>query len=296
MNLHDIVNRKCPPDPWSEGDKLPWDDPGFSERMLKEHLSQSHDWASRRFEIIDRHIGWLHEVVLSGQPSRVLDLGCGPGLYLQRLASLGHECVGIDYSPASIAYAKEAASRAELKIQYILEDVRSADFGLGFDLAMMIWVEFNVFSPADANALVKKAARALGAAGQLVLKVHTFEAICRQGNLASKWGSSRPGLFCGSPHIRLEGSFWDENRRGATTRYFILDSTSSQVTAYASSSQAYTGDEFCRLLKTAGLATVTRHASLTGEDDANSRDLVVYIGEKRKAQQALPTDADKPHR
>ena len=41
--------------------------------------------------------------------ARVLDLGCGPGLYTTRLAKLGHTCVGIDFSPASIAYAKAEA-------------------------------------------------------------------------------------------------------------------------------------------------------------------------------------------
>jgi predicted TPR repeat methyltransferase len=44
--------------------------------------------------------------VLQSEPQRILDLGCGPGLYTQRLASLGHTCVGIDISPASIAYAR----------------------------------------------------------------------------------------------------------------------------------------------------------------------------------------------
>ncbi|EBO1314042.1 class I SAM-dependent methyltransferase, partial [Salmonella enterica] len=28
--------------------KIPWDEPAFSQRMLENHLSQDHDWASRR--------------------------------------------------------------------------------------------------------------------------------------------------------------------------------------------------------------------------------------------------------
>lgn len=35
----------------------------------------------------------------------MLDLGCGPGLYSHRLATLGHRVHGIDFGPASIAYA-----------------------------------------------------------------------------------------------------------------------------------------------------------------------------------------------
>ena len=55
----DIVHRTPKPAPWSEGDNIPWDDPGFSERMLAEHLSQQHDLASRRSETIDQHLDWI---------------------------------------------------------------------------------------------------------------------------------------------------------------------------------------------------------------------------------------------
>ena len=56
MDLRDVVLRVQPPVPWSEGDNIPWNEPDFSERMLAEHLSQEHDLASRRFEIIDQHV------------------------------------------------------------------------------------------------------------------------------------------------------------------------------------------------------------------------------------------------
>ena len=161
MNLLDIVDRQRIPRPWAEGEKIPWDDPEFSKRMLKEHLSQAHDAASRRSEIIDVHVGWIHNHVLKGEPTRVLDIGCGPGLYTQRLARLGHQCTGIDFSPASIAYAREQAERAGLDCKYIQADIRTADFGEGYGLVMFIFGEFNVFRPAEAKDLLIKAHRAL---------------------------------------------------------------------------------------------------------------------------------------
>ena len=48
MNLSELVARfGLAPEPWVEGRTIPWDDPGFSQRMLREHLSQQHDGASR---------------------------------------------------------------------------------------------------------------------------------------------------------------------------------------------------------------------------------------------------------
>jgi 2-polyprenyl-3-methyl-5-hydroxy-6-metoxy-1,4-benzoquinol methylase len=103
----DIIDRTPKPAPWSEGDNIPWDDPGFSERMLAEHLSQEHDLASRRSEAIDHHVEWIFSEILGSRPARLLDLGCGPGLYTVRLARAGCECVGIDFSPASIRHARD---------------------------------------------------------------------------------------------------------------------------------------------------------------------------------------------
>ena len=56
MTLLNLIHRTPVPEPWDEGEKIPWNEPGFSARMLKEHLSQDHDWASRRFVKIDAHV------------------------------------------------------------------------------------------------------------------------------------------------------------------------------------------------------------------------------------------------
>jgi hypothetical protein len=34
MNLLDLIQRAPEPLPWDEGEKIPWDERGFSERML----------------------------------------------------------------------------------------------------------------------------------------------------------------------------------------------------------------------------------------------------------------------
>ena len=149
MRLLDLIDRTLPPAPWAEGEKIPWDEPGFSGRMLAEHLSQAHDAASRRSETIDRHVRWIHNELLGCAATRVLDVACGPGLYASRLARLGHECVGIDFSPASIAHAAAAAERDRLACTYRREDICAADFGTGFGLAMLIFGELNVFRPRE---------------------------------------------------------------------------------------------------------------------------------------------------
>ena len=256
MNLLDIVDRKGSPAPWAEGEKIPWNDPGFSARMLREHLSQEHDAASRRFEIVDAHVRWIHEKVLKQKPSRILDLGCGPGLYANRLAVLGHTCVGIDFSPASIAYAREQAGRDGLDVTYIEGDIRTADYGGGHDVAMQIFGEFNVFRRAEARGILEKAHRALVPGGCLLLEPHTFEAVRGIGLQPSSWYSAQTGLFSEEPHLCLQENFWDAESRVAIERYYILDAATGEVTRHSSSMQAYTEREYRALLAECGFLEV----------------------------------------
>lgn len=283
MELMDLIRRQAVPVPWSEGEKIPWNEPGFSQRMLLEHLSQEHDAASRRFEIIDEHVEWIHQSLLSGRPTRILDLGCGPGLYTGRLAKRGHECTGIDFSPASIAYAQEYAQANKLYCSYIQQDLRVAGYGHGYGLVMLIFGEFNTFRPAEAGLILEKAHQALAEGGRLLLEVHTFAAVHDLGKRPPSWYSTHRGLFSDRPHLCLMENFWDAQKNVATERYFILDGLTGKVTRYAASMQAYTDEQYRSLLEECGFGNIAFHPSLRGTIDESQRDYVVIVCQKRSA-------------
>ena len=280
MKLEDIFSRRLPPEPWSEGDNIPWNEPGFSRRMLREHLSQSHDLASRRSEKMDAHVDWIHHEAISGSPSKILDLGCGPGLYSSRLARLGHRCVGIDFSPASVEYAREQADKERLDCDYIHADIRSAEYGSDFGLALLIFGEFNVFKPADAARILRKAHDALNESGVLLLEAHTNEAILEFGARPALWYSTESGLFSESPHLCLQENFWDADAGVVTRRYFIIDSSTGEVTRYAQSLKAYTDEQYGDMLERAGFADVRFLPSLMGREDASQSNLLVITARK----------------
>jgi len=273
MNLNDLINRTPNPAPWSEGDKIPWNDPDFSQRMLREHLLQEHDAASRRFEIIDQHCAWIHTHLLGGRPSRVLDLGCGPGLYANRLARLGHACTGLDFSPASINYAREQCRGLDCRFE--LADLRSADFGSGFDLVMFIFGEFNVFHPEDARSILQKAHAALKPGGQLLLEVHTHDKVRILGQQPPTWFSSPAGLFSDRPHLCLRESFWHADQSAAVSRYYIIDPQSGEVTQMNECMQGYSDAQYHDLLAEFGFRDVSVHPSLAGSESTRQEGLFV---------------------
>ena len=280
MNLTDIIHRN-PSTAWTEGDNIPWNEPGFSERMLKEHLSQDHDAASRRTATILGHTDWIYAQLLAGRPARVLDLGCGPGLYASQLARKGCTIKGIDFSPASIRYARETALREELSCQYTEDDLRNADFGTGFDLVMLIYGEFNVFQPGDAVLILRKAYAALAEGGTLLIEPSPLESIERIGHSAPSWYTSAAGLFSDQPHLILQESAWDEKAHTATNRYYIIAAGSGEVTRHAASYQGYTKDELKEILSDCGFSDICFLPAL-GVDDPSAPDAEFIAIQARK--------------
>jgi SAM-dependent methyltransferase len=256
MHLLDIVHRKNNPEPWAEGEKIPWNDPGFSRRMLQEHLEQEHDAASRRLDVIDGHVTWIHDMILEGRPARVLDLACGPGLYTNRLAALGHRSVGVDFSPATIAYAREQACREGLEATHIEDDIRKACYGDGYGLVMLIFGELNVFRREEAIGILKKAHGAMMPDGVLLLEPHTFDAVREIGSQPHSWYSANQGLFSDMPHLCLQENFWDAECRVAIERFYIVDAATGTVTRHSASTQAYTDDDYRSLLAECGFGDV----------------------------------------
>jgi SAM-dependent methyltransferase len=280
VDLTDILGRKDVPKPWAEGEKIPWNDPHFSKRMLQEHLSQDHDLASRRGSIIDGHVNWIHNHVLKQRPSRIIDLGCGPGLYINRLTKLGHRCTGIDFSPASIDYATEQARKDNLRCRYIEQDIRTADFGDRYGLVMLIFGEFNVFRPTEAKNIIEKSYHALAPNGILLIEPHTFKAVHDIGENPPHWYSSQGGLFSDKPHICLRESFWNEDSNVAIERYHIIDAESGAVSFHSASVQAYTNEQYQTLLKDCGFGTLNSLPSLDGGMEFLDDNFLVILARK----------------
>lgn len=273
MNLLGIVERSRPPEPWSEGEKIPWNDPDFSARMLAEHLSQAHDAASRRTDLLEAQVAWIHRAVLGERVTRILDLGCGPGLYTSRLAKLGHTCTGIDFGPASVAYARQEAAARNLPCTYHLADIRRADYGAGYGLAMLLFGEFNVFRREDARLILGKVHAALEPGGWLLLEPHTLAAVAEIGGQPPRWSSRRSGLFSPLPHLLLEEAFWDDEGQIATERYFVIDAAGGEVSRHAASMQGYSPEAYRALLAGCGFTDIQFHPSISGGMDERQSSL-----------------------
>ena len=260
---------------WEGAYKIPWDEPGFSGRMLAEHLSQEHDLASRRVEWIERQVGWIHEVLLGGRASRVLDLGCGPGFYSHRLAALGHECDGIDFGPASIGYAREHCPEG-VRCEFVLGDIRQVEFGQGYDLAMVLYGELNVFSPAEALAILRKAHASLRSGGRMIVEIQSSEVVECVGRGETAEQEFEEGLFSERPHRCRTENRWFEEEKIAVQTFTVKEKADGLVHVYRSTTKAWPEKELIALLTEAGFCEAGR----CEEWPCNTEDLQLWEGKK----------------
>ncbi|OHY55286.1 class I SAM-dependent methyltransferase [Shewanella algae] len=255
MNINKLISQHLPIRLLPNESKIPWNDADFSQRMLENHLSQEHDWASRKLAVIERQVDWLCSQLAPG--AKVLDLGCGPGFYTQLLAKRGFCCTGVDFSPASIAYAQQQAQAAGLDIDYQLLDVRSYRPPKKFDFIMMTFGELNVFSAADAKSLLKDCANWLTPNGKLLVEVHSFDEVKRQGQAKPSWQRHSQGLFLDAPHLLLTEHAWDEALQTSSTLFWVIEEN-GKVTRFGSRMQAWQDGEYLQLLNECGFNKIQR--------------------------------------
>lgn len=280
MILVDIVNRNVTPQAWGEGEHIPWDDPYFCEKMLKEHLDHEEDYICRSFKVIDSHVDWIHNTLLNGKPSKILALKCGPGLYTNRLAKLGHECVGIDVSSPAITIARENAQKDDLPCTYIEHSIYGADFGSDYGLIMMISGDFNAFNPMDVYEFFGKAWMALGEGGRLLLEPYTFIALKKMGQQKPEWYSAKEGVFTDKPYLCLMENRWNDANRTLTKRWYLVDTNTAKVRYIAQCYQAYTREYLKSLLEKRDYSDVVFHPGLNGKKEKPDDDFLIVSAVK----------------
>ena len=169
-----LRERRLPAVPWVDGENLPWDEPAFSQRMLREHLDQTHDAASRPVDEILVHVDGLERELNLSPGDRNLDVTCGPGLYDHELARRGYRVTGVDFAPAAIGYARERAAEEGLDCTFVQQDVRQMGFREEFEAAILLFGQLNAFNKGDAAGLLRRVARALVPGGRFVAEVHNM--------------------------------------------------------------------------------------------------------------------------
>lgn len=276
-----LYNRPDPPQPWVDGGNLPWNEPSFAQRMLKEHLDQSHGAASRVSAERELQIGWLQEKLGVAAGHQMLDMTCGPGLYAVEFARQGCQVTGVDFSPAAVAYAREYAARQGVakSCSFLEKDVRAATFSpASFDAALFLYGQLAVFRREEALALLQEIARVLKPGARLAIELLDQERVDK--NHSSWWFTDDKGLWGDRPFLHLGERTWLAEEMISVEEFTIINLETAESTEINLSDQTYAVPEMVQMLRDAGFSSVDVYERWGDLPLYDAGEWIVYVAQK----------------
>ena len=278
--IFEIISRYSKkPEPFELGEKNFWNDPHISKSMLEAHLNQNHDAASRKVETIDLTIDNLFKTGIK-PGMRLLDLGCGPGLYAQRLAMAGTEVVGVDISERSIGYARAAAEELNLPVEYHCVNFFDLEFQNTFDAVFQVYGELNTFSEASLIRLLTAIRKALREDGILIFDVSTRK-LRIKNRIQNNWYYSDKGFWRPGRHMVLEMCFDYPDRDLWLDQYIVIDENGYKV--YRNWFHDYSLETLKEVLDKAGFKLRTVWNDLTGSVYTGDGEWIAAIAQKNNS-------------
>ncbi|MBV8527651.1 MAG: methyltransferase domain-containing protein [Candidatus Dormibacteraeota bacterium] len=160
------------PVPFDPAWELDWSRPDYGRRLLREHLDQSHDGASRRLALVDQHVRRLRKL-LPSPPATLLDAGSGPGLYATRLAVAGFDVTGIDVNPAAIRHARaEAPKDTRGRLRFHRAELAALEPPpTPYDAAILVYYVLEAFPAREQPRVLRRIAASLGPGGIAIVEM-----------------------------------------------------------------------------------------------------------------------------
>lgn len=278
MNIKSIISNSLKPAPYTPGTAQMWVDEHISTQLLQVHLNQNIELASRKESTITKTISWILNKV-DGSQLTILDLGCGPGLYTEKLANHGHQVTGVDFSARSIEYANASAQKKKLNICYRQQDYLTLTEENQYDLIMMIFTDFGVLSPEQRTRLLAKIHKALKPGGTFILDVLNNNASIKELGKRD-WEMAESGFWRPEPYLALSESFYYENE-DVTLNQHIVIAEDGEYEIYRFWVHTFSHSDMNRIFVRAGFNAVNCYDKVIPDSELCSSDSVTFCTVKK---------------
>jgi len=250
VDLDKLQRAALRPQLYEPGDSIMWTDPHISKKLLELHLNPELDSASRSQLSINKTLDFIKSSLpLNGMS--ILDLGCGPGLYLEKLAKWGHKCTGIDFSENSIAYALQQAEVMGLDINYLCQNYLDLDFKNHFDLIILIYTDLGVLLPGERENLMDRVYKALKPGGWFIFDVLNTENSDLKFVEEQTWSHQFSGFWSASPYLELISGFHYPENKVYLKQHTLIDE-GDKIRNYRFWMHYFEEEEMLAVLKSTG--------------------------------------------
>jgi SAM-dependent methyltransferase len=268
------------PAPFDPAAELDWGKPEFARRLLREHLDQSHDGASRRRTVIAGQVRRLRRL-LPAPPARILDAGCGPGLYAVPLAALGHSVTGVDISAAALRHGRALARDARLrgKVRFVKGDLRDIPLAPdSFDAVLLVYFVLEAFSRTDQPRVLGRLASSLATGGTLIAEMRLRPE--QPPGRIDWWDVVPNSLLSDRRHLLLGDAVYDQRRHTYVLREIAIHDDGS-VAVQQTSGWLCPFGSIPRLFARAGLPDVNMFDGWTGAPAHALSETVLVVARHR---------------
>jgi len=275
--LQNIKKYMQKPDMYAPSTAKFWDDNHISKGMLEAHLNPAIDNATRNLDFVQRSVGWISSIAHAGKYPRLLDLGCGPGIYAELFYNTGYQVTGVDLSKRSIEYAKRSAETKGKHITYKVCDYLLLDYQNRFDIATLIYCDFGVLSTNDRAALLKKIRDALRPNGCLIFDVFTQQQYVGQEEYKD-WVYADSGFWGETPYLCLNSLYRYDEENTFLRQHLII--TEDQINCYNVWEHTFKKDELISDLADAGFKIVGFYGDIAGGANSNDGKHLCVVAER----------------
>jgi ubiquinone/menaquinone biosynthesis C-methylase UbiE len=275
MRITDIISKSVKPAIYESGTAAMWSNDHISKQLLNVHLNPDVDLASRCMSTIINTADWILETQESDNKLRILDLGCGPGLYSEIFAQNGHDVTGMDISRTSIEYARESAKNKNLSIRYevanYLEIEPEAE---KYDLIILIYTDLGVLNPNDRQILLNIIYRSLKKGGRFIFDVLKDKNIDEKVTPAT-WEASESGFWKQDPYVALSHSFLYIEQKVILYQHIIMD-TSDIIKTYRFWTHFFSQNDIIRMITPNGYSDLQFKEDVLPVGDKWNGDNVIF--------------------
>lgn len=255
-----------------------WDDEHISKGMLAAHLNPTVEAASRTHEFIDRSVEWITQIAPPSKNKKLLDLGCGPGLYAERLCKKGYDVTGIDFSKRSIDYAKASAEEKNYNIAYSYQNYLTIDYENKYDVVILIYCDFVVLSDDDRALLLKKIHLALKPGGKLIFDVFTHKGFENKEE-SQTWALNEDGGFWKPNKYLCLQSHWIYEEDIRLDQYIIIDQQEN-IDVIRNWFKPYKPKAIIEEVKKAGFGAIDLYSDVTGQPYVEDSETIALVVKK----------------
>ncbi len=215
------------PEPFSRmTTKELWTRPYLAQQMLRFHLDDATELASRKPETIATTVNWINSR-LSVSGKQLCDLGCGPGLYADRFARAGARVTGIDFSSSSIEFARQQAESNKLPIDYLVRDYLIDSLPNSFDVVTLIYCDYCAIAPDSRGFLLENIFKMLRPGGYFVFDVYATESLSKKEESTIIQKNLMNGFWSQSDYIGLQNSLIYSEELASLDHYLIVEEAES---------------------------------------------------------------------